>query len=136
MSTNQQVIDKALSALGVIESSDSANATDSADALTDLNNMMAAWRVSSKDLNWFSQDDLTATIPIPDWAEDAVIMNLAVKCSTTFRSPVTPDVGRQAAEGANLVTRTLINLNLEQADMSHLPTGQDRYNRANINTDT
>lgn len=130
MSTNQSIIDKALSALGVIESSDTADATDSADALVDLNNMMAQWRVSDKDLDWFPQDDLTATIPIPDWAEDAVSMNLAVKCSTTFRSPVTPDLGRQATEGRNLVARTLINLNLDQADMTHLPQGEGRFGRS------
>ena len=135
MSTNQQIIDKALSDLGVIESSDSANATDSADALVDLNNMMAEWRISDKDLDWFSQDTLSATIPIPDWAEDAVIKNLAVKCSTTFRTPVTQMVVQQAEEGRNLVARTLINLNLGQADMTHMPQGEGRYGR-NILTDS
>ena len=64
MSTNQQIIDRALVEIDVIEAGQSANTTDSADALVDFNNMMAEWRESDRDLNWFPQDDLTATCPI------------------------------------------------------------------------
>lgn len=133
--TVQATIDKALADLSVIEYSDTANATDSADALVDLNAMMAEWKVSDMDLDYFPQNDLTATMPIPDWAESAVKSNLAIKCSTTFRAQVTQAVFDEAREGKNLVVRTLLNLNLEQADMRHLPQGEGRFGR-NILTDS
>ena len=47
MSTNQAVIDQALGELGIVEAGDSANATDSATALNQLNNMMDQWAESS-----------------------------------------------------------------------------------------
>ena len=130
MITVQETIDRALGDIGVIEYSDTADATDSADSLIDLNQMMAEWKLSSMDLDYFPQDDLTATMPIPDWAEGAVISNLAIKCSTTFRARVPQNVYDEAREGKNLVARTLINLNLEQADMTHLPQGEGKFGRS------
>ena len=130
MSTVQETIDAALQKIGVIEYSDTANATDSTDALTDLNDMMAEWKVSDMDLDYFPQDDLTATMPNPDWADSAIKSNLAIKCSTTFRARVPQNVYDEAREGKNLVARTLINLNLEQADMTHLPQGEGKFGRS------
>jgi hypothetical protein len=125
MSTNQQIIDRAAFELGYTESGSSVGATDSADAMTDLNNMMAQWRVSGRDFNWFSQDDLTAVCPIPDWSERGIISNLAVSLGAVFTIPVKGETAVKAKEGLNAITRTLINLNLKPADMSHLPQGRD-----------
>ena len=133
MATNQEVIDRAGMELGIIEDSDSMSATDSADALTVLNEMMAEWRYSGKDFNWFSQDTLGDTIPIPDWAKSGVISNLAVKCGPVFRAPVTSELSVQANKGNHIITRTIMNLNLKRADMTHLPQG--RYYNNNILTD-
>jgi len=124
MATNQDIIDQALGELGVVESGDSASATDSADALSVLNQMMAQWAVSNKDLNWFVQDTLTDTIPIPDWAEEGIVSNLAVKCAATFRVPLTGEVQLKADQGERLIVRTLINLDLKGANMNHLPRGE------------
>jgi len=133
--TNQALIDQALGQLGIVESSDAASATDSADAMTYLNQMMAEWKVSGKDLDFFSQDDLTDTCPIPAWAEHAVMSNLARYVAPLFRVPLPPEVAVLAAQGDNVISRTLFNLNLEQADMRHLPQGDGRYGR-NILTDS
>jgi hypothetical protein len=134
MSTNQQIIDRAAFELGYIESGSSVDATDSADALTDLNNMMAQWRVSDRDFNWFPQDTLSAVCPIPDWAERGIISNLAVSLGATFTVPVKSETIVKASDGINAITRTLINLNLEPADMTHLPLGRDSGH--NILTDS
>ena len=123
--TNQQVIDRAAFELGYTESGASVGATDSADAMTDLNGMMAQWRVSNRDFNWFEQDDLTEVCPIPDWAERGVVSNLAVSLGAVFTIPVKAELAVKAQTGLNAITRTLINLNLKQADMTHLPQGRD-----------
>jgi len=132
--TNQQIIDRALVALGVIEAGESANSTDSASSLADLNSMMAEWRESGRDLNWFSQDTLSDTCPIPDWAEIGVIHGLAVSLAAVFKAPITQGLAVKATNGVNGITRTLFNLNLEQADMSHMPQGRD--SGRNILTDS
>ena len=128
--TNQALIDQALGQLGIVESSDAASATDSADALVYLNQFMAAWKVSGKDLDFFAQDDLTDTCPIPDWAEHAVMNNLAKYVAPLFRVPLPPEVAILAQEGDNLVSRTIFNRDLEQADMRAMPQGEGRYGRS------
>jgi hypothetical protein len=123
--TNQQAIDRAAFELGYIESGSSVGATDGADALNDFNSMMAQWRVSNRDFNWFVQDDLTEVCPIPDWAESGVISNLAVSLGAVFTIPVKGELAKKAQEGITAITRTLINLNLKPAAMDHLPQGRD-----------
>lgn len=133
MSTNQEIIDDALYQLGQIEYGESADATDSADALRAFNQMMAAKELDGWDLNWFPQDDLTETCPIPRWAEMGVAANLAIKCGATFSIIPTPQTVLEAQEGARVILNTCINAKLEGADMSHLPQGENiRYD---IDTD-
>ena len=131
--TNQEAINRALQKIFIIESGESANNDDSTTALNDLNSMMAEWKVADKDLGWFSQDDLTATFPVPGWAENAVIANLAVRCASTFHSPVDAVLTQEAMDGESAVIRTMVNLTLEGADMSHIPLGE--RGRWNIETD-
>jgi len=125
MTTNQQIVDRAGYELGMIEYGAALDATDGADAMTDLNNMMAEWRESGRDLNWFSQNDLTEVCPIPDWAERGVISNLAISLSAKFNIAPSQALVIKASNGKQVITRTLFNLNLNQADMSHLPQGRD-----------
>lgn len=137
MSTNQEIIDQALQEIGVIEAGESADATDSATALTTLNQMMAAWHQSDKDLSWFPQDTLADTIPIPDWAEKGIVSSLAIECAAPFRVPVTAELATKAIDGENTISRTLINQSLEPIDNGNLPYGTGQYYRGrryNINT--
>jgi hypothetical protein len=133
--TIQELINQAFFELEIVEAGSSADATDSADAMTILNQMLAAWKVSYMDLGWFAQDDLTATSPLPEWAEEGVISNLALKLASAFNAPVSAELAVKAREGRNLIARTLINLNLEGADMSHMAQGSVN-SRYNIQTDT
>jgi len=134
MSTNQQYIDRALVAIKVLEKGQTADATDSATALAVFNQMMHAWGVSDKDFNWFTQDTLADTAPLPDWAEEGVISNLAVRLAEPFGTPVSNIVFAKAISGSSLIVRTLTNLKLNRLDMSHLPQGRQPEN--NILTDT
>lgn len=134
MSTNQQYIDRALTAIKVLEKGQSADATDSATALAVFNQMMHSWGVSDKDFNWFTQDTLGDTAPIPDWAEEGVISNLAVRLAEPFETPISAVVVAKAELGSNTIARTLINLKLKKIDLRHLPQGNDIKN--NILTDS
>ncbi len=133
MSTIQQTVDRALTSLGMIEAGAAATSQDSTDAMRYLNQMMAVWKTSGRDFNWFPQDALSETLPTPDWAEQGIISNLAVICGPEFRSPIPQDLAVKARDDKNQITRTLMNIKLDQADMSHLPQG--RYSGRNILTD-
>ncbi len=123
MTTIQKTIDRAFGELGIVEGGDSVGSTDSAEAMSLLNQMMSQWKYSSKDFNWFPQDTLSETLPIPEWAEAAVVSNLAVFCGPDFRTPITQDLATKADKGDKMITRTLMNQNLSPADMTHLPQG-------------
>ena len=125
--TNIQIITKALQEIGLVAEGEEPTGEQGFDALDALNQMMAEWAVSDRDLNFPPQDTLSATCPIPAWAEDGVISNLAVNCCSIFRVPATGVLVDRANTGLNTITRTLINLNLEGADMSHLPRGTLSY---------
>jgi len=133
--TNQQVIDDAFFDIKIIESGDSASATFSADGMKKLNQMMAAWKESDKDLQFFPQDTLGDTCPIPIWAEQAVIKNLAIKLAPAYSAPVTQLMVKEANDGESLVARTIINNQLEGSDLSTMPQGSG-VNNNNILTDT
>ena len=133
--TNQELIDQALQALGYIEYGASADATDSADALDVANQMLHAWKYASKDLNWGTQVTLGDTAPIPDWAEEAVINNLGLKCATRFNVAPTAMLIADAREGAKLIERTLINQALDNVDNRHLHQGAGQRARYDIETD-
>ena len=125
--TNQQIIDRAGFELGLVESGDSMDSTDTADALIDLNQMMAAWAVKDKDFKWPPQDTAGDVAPIPIWAEQGVISNLAVTMGPTFRSPIPADLHEKARLGRQTIGNTLVNLELEGSDMTHLPQGRNWY---------
>jgi hypothetical protein len=136
MATNQNLIDIAAGKLGVVEAGDSCNATDSATMLGVLNRMMHEWKFRSMDFNWFTQDTLGDTAPIPAWAEEGVIANLAVRAATDFRVKVSAELASESMVGKQTIATTLISQTLDNADMSHLPLGQGRLNRNSIETDS
>lgn len=135
MATNQQIIDRALYELGFHEYGASADATDSGDALNALNDMMHEWSERSMDLNWFTQDTLGDTTPIPKWAQSGVISNLAVELEAVFNIAAPAGTHRKALRGKQTIANTLINQDLDNTDMSHLPLGDGRQSRYDIETD-
>lgn len=136
MSTNQQTIDRALYELGYQEYGASADATDSGDALNAFNDMMHKWKHQSRDFNWFTQDTLADTTPLPKWAQGAVQTCLAMRLSTVFNVNPSGQLVMDEREAKTFLTNTLINLNLETTDMSHLPMGSGVSGRYDINSDT
>jgi len=133
--TNQELIDRALIAAGIIEAGAAGDATDSADALEMLNEMMADWDKGSIKLNWFTQDTLGETVPVPIWARGAVITNLAIHWCDEAQINAPAGLERRADVLRTSLARTLINKNLDNADMTHLPMGSGRTGIYDIEAD-
>lgn len=133
--TNQELIDRALIAANVIGAGEAGNATDSADALEMLNEMMSQWGQGAADLNWFTQDTLAETVPVPIWARSAVITNLAIAWCDEANTPAPPGLERKADKALMALKRILINRRLENTDMTHLPMGTGRTGIYDIEAD-
>lgn len=134
MSTNQQVVTYSMQEINAIYEGQSPTAAQSTDAMNMMNRMLADWAENDMDMNYPPQDTLTATCPIPLYAEDAVITNLAVRLCPSFEKPVSAELYERADKAKRKLATVLMNLKLEQADMSHLPQGNSKF-RYNIETD-
>ena len=133
--TNQELIDRALNELGYHEAGATADATDSADALTVANNMLHSWKYSGKDFNWFTQDTLSDVAPLPIWAHSSVITRLARRLATTFNIIPSQQLIVDAENANSHMSRTMLVLGLTGSDMSHLPQGSSQTGH-NIETDS
>lgn len=131
--TLQQLINQAMFLIGALDSGQDATATESADLLRVLNQMMAMWAQEDKDLKFPPQDTLSDTYPLPLWTEEPVAYNLAVRAGPLFDLPVPPNVAVLADEGQRFIAKTIINNKVTSKDMTHLPAGGGRWN---ILTDT
>ena len=123
MATNQEIIDDAGYELGALEYGQSFDATDSADALTAFNRMMSQWEYDGKDLNWFTQDTLGDTCPIPKWAERGVVSALAIDLGAVFNISPSPSLVVKSDDGQRFIAKVLIDLELEGLNNDHLPQG-------------
>ena len=135
MSTIQQTVDKAGYELGYIEYGAALDATDAADAMNVLNEMMAEWEEQDMNFNWFVQDALGDTLPIPNWAERCVILNLAMALSSRFNVAPSQALFTNADKSLTAVSTRLINEKLRKANMNHLPYGRGG-SRYDIDTDS
>lgn len=133
MSTNTQIITDAMRLFGALAEGETPSAEQSSDALRKLNQMMSTWEVDSIVLGYHAQTDATATCPIPDWAEEGVMGQLAIKLAPEYGKTLTPEAAKVATDGFELILRRCISLGMKGADMSHLGAGGGWYN---IQTDT
>jgi hypothetical protein len=121
--TNQQAVNQALMMIMELAAGEDATTTDSADVLRLLNQMMTAWAMDGKNLQFAPQDTLSDSFPVPVWAEEAVIANLAVRAAGLFNAVINPQVADMARNGALLVSKTLLNRDLLPANMDHISRG-------------
>jgi len=135
MPTNTKIITDALMEIAVVADGQTASASELADGLTELNQMMAVWTIDDKNIGYFPQDTGSDTCPIPIWAEQAVKTNLAVNLAAIFRVPVSPETLVRAGNGLTFVAKKCINAKLEGVDNDHMPYGAPST-RWDISTDS
>jgi len=135
MTTNTQIITKALQEIGVLQEGQVPTSTQSNDALDIMNHMVTQWKIKDIDLSYPPQDTAAATFPLPIWAERAVVTNLAVELAPSYKKGVSQILAIKADDSLNAVAIYVMNNNLQPSDMSHLPQGSVKT-RYNIETDT
>lgn len=138
MTTNVALITDSLRLLGVIAEGESPSAEQGAHALGRLNRMIEAWTEIDIDLGWFKQSAITATAPIPEWAEMGVISKLAQDLYAFYPSgDLSGWVLRDEENGFGTILRKAMLKRLKPADMRQMPMGEGRFRRGvSILTDT
>ena len=138
MATNLEVIEQALRDINVINEVESASDEQGQTGLQKLNQMMALWKISSRDVGYFAQSDTSATIPIPDWTEEAVTSSLSLLLAPKYGASISIEQATLIEHSVNAITREIISNNMTNTDMSHLPIGSGHYygNRRHILTDS
>ena len=133
--TNLQIIEDALREINVISEVDSASDEQGSQALRRLNQMMASWKEQSLDIGYFRQTTTTDTCPIPDYAEEAVMLSLAASLAPRYGASLSVEsaviLDQRLAELRQKAMRDL----LDNTDMTHMPYGMGHYDRYDITSD-
>lgn len=102
MATASQVINRALKRLRVIGVGQSPTASETADCLEALNDMLFAWRADGIDL---AHTTLLSTdaLDVPDDHIEPIALNLARRIGGMFGASLSPDDAQLAQSGENMV---------------------------------
>jgi hypothetical protein len=134
VTTNIDIITDAYRMGNVIGMADTPSAELGEAGLRHLNDMLTAWKADTIDLGWFTQDDLTADAPLDDSSLAAVKSNLAVLLVGVAGMEPPAWVARQATKTYDSLLRIAVSDALEEADMSHMPSGSGRRGRFDIDS--
>lgn len=137
MSTNLELISRALREINVIAETDDASAEQGSQCLKKLNNMMELWKEVGIDFGWYEQKTTAGSAPVPDYAELAVVNNLAILCCSQYGATASAELVAVAERTYNILLSKAQREELDNVDMSHMPEGTGRYgNRYDIYTDS
>jgi hypothetical protein len=131
MSTNLEIVQDALEALGIIGETATPSAEQGSHALRKLNQMMEQWEEDGIKLGYFAQTDTTQDCPIPLYAERGVAASLAIFLAPTYGASVSAELADQADKGFQTILRKAVKP--PEADMSHMPGA---FHHWNIETDS
>lgn len=137
MSTNLDLINRALRELNVIAENQDASSEQGSQCLTKLNNLMEMWKEVNIDFGWYEQSSTSGDAPVPDYAELAVTTNLAVLCASQYGATVSGELAAVADRTYKFLLSKFQREELDNVDMSHMPEGSGRFgNRYDIYTDS
>jgi hypothetical protein len=133
--TNRELITSVLRMLGVLDADQSASTEDAALGLEQLNDMMLDLAAEGVDLGFPPQDSVSDDFPLDDTEAAALKPLLAMQLFTYYPSARLPPTLPARAESNKLrLLRDAVLSNIEEADMSNLPSGEGRRGRYNIYT--
>lgn len=134
--TNLQIITDALREINVINETQVATAAQSSKALRRLNQLMEKWKEEELDLGWVKATSTADDAAIPDYAELAVTLALAVSVAPSFSTEPSRTLIALTQDAVNSLKSKHIREKLDNVDMTHMPEGSGRWgNRYDINTD-
>lgn len=117
------IINRAMSKIGVKRPGIPLEDDDISDAIAELNDMMTEIDASGTKLGYtivsFQDDDITT----PDWSYGAIRANLAIRLAPDYDTVVSPALAQQAAESWKIVLKRTVEIG-ETNFPDTLPVGQ------------
>jgi hypothetical protein len=117
--TNLELLTSAFRKVGMIDENQSPSAEQGVIGLQLLNQLLAAWGESSITFpSWFTQSDLSATLPLPDWSERAVTASLAIEIAGEYERPVSDALATVASNSFDALLRKRVLQAIKPVDPS------------------
>jgi hypothetical protein len=92
-----------------------------------LNDMLEAWAEDDIDVGQYPQTDLAAEWPGSPGTVGTVKANLAIYLAPHYQREPSAIVVATASAGYQKLVRDLVNSQLQPLDMSHLPSGEGKW---------
>jgi len=127
MSTNLDLINRALREINVIAENQNASSEQGSQCLVKLNNMLEMWKEVGIDFGWFTQSSTSGTAPVPDYAELAVVNNLAIISAPQYGTTANAVTVAVADRTYRMLLSKFQREQLDNTDMSHLPAGSGKF---------
>jgi len=103
MTTKRQIVDRAYSAAGLASYAFDLSAEELNQARQSLDGMVASWGIKGQRIGYNAAPDLDAVIDVPDWAEEALALNLALRLSGAIGKQVMPQTQVAAREAYSAI---------------------------------
>jgi hypothetical protein len=116
------LITDALRLRNIIDENQTASPEQALDGLRKLNQMCAAWKARGIDIQYFPTNSLSDTLTLPDWAEQGVTAQLAIRFIAG--APISDAVAIQAREGMDTIRTKTIGRDMGEPIDSTLPAGE------------
>lgn len=128
MWTKQRFVEQALAELGLAVYVFDLQPEQLQTVLVRLDAMVAGWSVKGIRFSWPSSSgpdttSLETETDVPDWAAEAVYLNLAVRSADVFGKAVTPNLTRNAAAAWKALVQATSRLPAERQYPSTMPRG-------------
>ena len=103
MTTKRQIIDRAYSAAGLASYAFDLSAEELQQARQTLDAMVAGWGIKGQRIGYNADPSLDAAVGVPDWSEEAIALNLALRLAGAIGKQVMPDTKQAAREAYSTV---------------------------------
>ena len=127
MTTVVSIIGDSLREINVISEDEAPSAEQGSFALRRLNQMLEAWTEDDIELGYFKQSATTATIPIPEWSELAVIKMLSINLAPNYGASVSAELVNTASDAYGMLLRKSIAEKQRGGNMDTMPQGEGKY---------
>lgn len=131
------IINRALSKLGVKRAGVELTEEEINDSIDELNDMMLEIDATGVKLGYTIVSDKTDVITAPDWAYGAIRSNLAVRMAHDFDIAITPALAQQAEASWEAVLQRVVEVGPVQfPDIMPIGSGNEYWNYERFFKDT
>jgi hypothetical protein len=123
-----ELITGSLRKLNVINEIETPSAEQGAKCLEALNDMLEQWEEDGVKLQYYRQSSTSATFPCQAYTLVGVRAALAIRVAGDFGATVSTELAAEFDSGYSTILRKVMNAQLPEASMSHLPGVSGRFN--------